>query len=509
MSHENRYTSNHPPSTRPLTTSFRVTLRCRSPVSRISVEILCSIFSFSKSDLRPHLGSFDVHRQNISILRLTAVCRYWRSVAIDYAILWRNIAFTTTALHTIDCATIFLQRSKGTPLYVHIWDIPRPGHLHSHKPPRDVLAHLLSLISSQRNRIVLLELMEPSTHLFDAFRGPAENVSRLIVHGRTPIKRSDTFSAKFPNVQQITLISPTPCRLGTLASLTQVILHNGSRGWNIDAFLDCVDGCSSLRSLSIVRYLDFDQGRNSTKTVSLPSLVSIRLDTCDAATILSHLDLPTTVSVSICINTRHAPGNFDNIFSCMPSEITRVNFLQNTRSLTLVFDKAHGDFHVSGFNGATPVFLLQVCGPLVMLDDDWVRRSFAAATQTLPFSGITSLTLVAESTSIPWESWLCRFCHLTTLDARCTDLKGLAEALNCAENDVTLCPTLKDLSIEVPRRSWFRHENLLESAILLRKASGSALSSLTVNADEWKDTRRLNPTWACLVRREGLWLNLP
>ena len=152
----------------------------------------------------------------------------------------------------------------------------------------------------------------------------------------------------------------------------------------------------------------------------------------------------------------------------------------------------------------TPVFLLQIYGPLTLLEDDWVHRSFTAATHVLPFSGITSLTLVTESALVPWESWLCQSFHLSTLDARCADLKGLVEALIRTNGDASLCPTLKDLSIGVPRRSWFRHENLLESAILLRKAHGNALSSLTVGADEWEDTRRLNPTWVRLVQREGL-----
>lgn len=480
-----------------------MTLGRAPPIHQISVEILCSIFSFSRSNLQPHLGSFDVHRQNLSVLRLTAVCRHWRLVAIDYAILWRNIAFTTSALPTIDCATTFLQRSKGASLYVHIWDIPKPGHLPSHMPPRSALAYLLSLISSQRNRIVFLEVIEPSTRLLDAFQGPAENVSQLIVQGRTPRRHLDPFSAKLPNVQQITLIGPTPCRLGFLASLTRVTIHGGPRKWSIDAFLDCVDGCSSLRSLSVIQYPKFHPGSDSARTVPLPSLVNLRLDTCDAATVLSRLDLPVTVSVSVCTNVEHISNNFDNIFSCLPSEINRVNFLQNTRFLTIVFDKTHGDFHISGFNGATPVFFLQVCGPLTQLGGNWVHRSLAAATNILPFSGITSLTLVTENAHVPWELWLRQSSHLSTLDVCCADLGGLAVALKGTQGGGLLCHALRNLSIEVPRDSWFRHENLLKSVIFWRKTRGSGLSSLTMNTNEWDYIRRLNPAWTDLIRCEG------
>lgn len=471
-------------------------------INQISVEILCLIFSFSKSKLLPHLGSFDVHRQNLSILRLTAVCRHWREVAIDYAILWSNIAFTTSAPPTINCATTFLQRSKGTPLRVHIWDIPR--RLPACNPPQRALTRLLSLVSSQRNRIVFLEVIEPSTRLLDAFQGPANNVSQLIVQGRIPMNHPDPLSAKLPNVREITLVSPAPCRLGSLVRLTQVTLHSGPRRWNIDAFLDCVDGCSSLKSLSVTRYVGFYPGRDSTRIVSLPSLVNLRLDTCDAATILSHLDLPSAASVSICTNVGHVSDHLDNIFSCMPSEIGRVDFLQNMKSLTIVFDKAHGDFHVSGFNGAIPVLLLQVCGPLTRLDDEWVHRSFAAATNILPFSRINSLTLVAESACVPWEPWLRRSDHLSTLDARCANVGELVAALNRTQSNIPLCHTLENLSVNVPHGSWSCHESLLKSAILLRKAHGKILSSLTMSTGEWDAFRRLNPTWTDLVRYEGL-----
>jgi len=147
-----------------------------------------------------------------------AVCHHWCLVVVDYAILWRNIAFTTSALSTINCATTFLQRSKRTSLHVHIWDIS--GHLPSHTPPQHALTHLLSLISSQQNHIVLLKVIESSIQLLNTFQGPANNISQLILQGCTSMNHLDPFFAKLPNVQQITLIYPTPCHLGSFTSLT-------------------------------------------------------------------------------------------------------------------------------------------------------------------------------------------------------------------------------------------------------------------------------------------------
>lgn len=432
------------------------------------------------------------------------MCRHWRSVAIEHAVLWSNIAFTTSALPTIDCATTFLRRSKDTSLYVHIRDVTTARYSPARDPPY-ILSNLLSLISSQRHRIIFLEVIEPSIGLLNAFQGPAENVSQMIIQGRTPMQRSDPFSGKFPNVRQITLTCPGPCRLRSLTNLTQVTLHNGPRRWNIDTFLDCFDGCFSLRSLSVIRYLGFDPGRDPTRIVSLPSLIDLRLDTCDAASILGHLKLPDTTSVSICINVKYVSDDFNNIFSCIPSEIRRTNFLKNTKSLTIVFDKGNGDFHVSGLSGASLTFLFQLCGPLTQLGDDWVRRSLEAATNILPFSDITSLVLVADSTHVPWDLWLRQSSHLSTLDVCCADIRGLVVALNRMRGDVPLCHTLKDLSISVSHdKPLSPHASIMKSAIRLRKIRGNAVSCLTINAGEWDGIQRLDPTWTELVRRQGL-----
>ena len=462
------------------------------------------IFSFSRSTPKPHLGSLDVHRQNLSIVRLTAVCSHWRSVAIEHALLWSNIAFTTSILPTINCATIFLQRSKGTSLHVHIWDVFTTRCPPLLRPTRSALSNLLSLISSQRNRIVFLEVIEPSVGVFDALQGPAENVTKVVIQGRTPRQRLDPFSGKLPNIRQITLIHPGPCRLRTLTYLTQVTLHSGSRKWTFEGFLDCVDGCSSLRSLSIIRYLDFpDQGKDTTRTVSLPSLTDLHLDTCDTATILDHLKIPATASVSIGIDIEYVP-NFNNAFSCMPRKTDRINFLRDTRSLTVVFDRSRGDFHISGFKGRTPVFLFQLRGSLTQLDDGWVHRSLEAATNILPFSQITSLALVADNAHVPWDSWLRQCGRLSALDVRCADTRDLVAVLNRTQNDNPLCHTLKELSISSLRDSpWNSYASLLKSTIRSRKRQGSPLSRLAMTVSEWDVIRRIDPSWVELVRRQG------
>ena len=42
------------------------------------------IFRLAKDRLRPHLGTVDLHHQNLSVVRLSAVCRHWRAVAIEH-----------------------------------------------------------------------------------------------------------------------------------------------------------------------------------------------------------------------------------------------------------------------------------------------------------------------------------------------------------------------------------------------------------------------------------------
>ena len=479
-----------------------MTSRNDSPIGCISVEILCLIFSLSRSELKPHLGSFDVHRQNLSVVRLTAVCSHWRSVAIEHAALWSNIAFTTSSLPTINCATTFLRRSKGAPLHVQVWNVSTVEYAPLRRPPCSALSDLLSLISSQRHRIVFLETIGQLANFFNALQGPAENVARIIVQGHTPRRHLDPFSGKLPNVRRISFIFPCRCRLRTLVNLTEVTLHNDSRKWNLDEFLDFVDGCSSLKSLTVTRFVSFYQGSGSSRVVSLPALADIRLDTCDAASILGHLKIPATTSVFVCTDVKYL-SNDSNIFSCMPSNIDRINFLQSAKSLTIALDNSRGSFYISGFNGMALVFLLQLCGPLEQLDDDWVYRSLEEAASILPFSDTTSLTLVTDSPRVPWDSWLRRCNHLSVLDVWCIDVCGLVEALNRTRRDIPLCHTIKNLSIIAPLDLWSRNAGALKSAIYLRKTHGSALSHLTMSATEWDTIKRLDPTWVGLVRSKG------
>ena len=115
-------------SDRPLASSWS---RCCVPFRT------CLVSYFPLSQLQPRLDSFDAHRQNVFIARLTAVYRHWRSMAIDHATQWKSsLAQPLLSLRS----TVPQRPSHKGP------GVSRQGTAHGGSP------HLPLLISSQRNR---------------------------------------------------------------------------------------------------------------------------------------------------------------------------------------------------------------------------------------------------------------------------------------------------------------------------------------------------------------------
>ncbi|KAF6761914.1 hypothetical protein DFP72DRAFT_957668, partial [Ephemerocybe angulata] len=111
-----------------------VTLTCRLPP-----EILARIFLDLAS---MGLSSWYApnYRVSVSWLRVTFVCRHWRSVALQSPSLWSNIVFSNTNL-----AETMLTRSKGAPLT--IWY----NNVNNRDKPSSVLTTALSSVDRLRS----------------------------------------------------------------------------------------------------------------------------------------------------------------------------------------------------------------------------------------------------------------------------------------------------------------------------------------------------------------------
>ena len=449
---------------------------CSQHINTFAVELLCSIFELSRERPVPHLGMFDIHRQNLSLARLAAVCRRWRSVAVECASLWCNIAFSTSRPSTIHCATKFLHQLKETSLFVQIWDLMDENEY------TEELDSLLQKLVYAGPRITRCEIFEPSEYLIEVLQCPVDKMTHLTVHGREDARLPLFFGGPLSNLKYLTYSNVGRWPLQDFPNLTELVLDNGSQVWQLGSLLDCIDGCEKLSLLSLSHFHTPHTAPVGHKTATLPGLQRLNLSFCDSNILLHHLDIPPTTFVSVSTDSSHGS---QNIFQCLPPPLHPLPFLQNTESLTVVFDVTNNDFHITTFCQSAPACLLQMYDPQRRIDGRWVFWSLNIAMGYQSFFGITSLTLVMDQVLVPWKMWLSRLHRLSRIDVCYPDTRDLILTLSMVENGgVVVCPSLEEISIETCGAKGAVEMYLLRTCQQVRADSGCKVPHFVVDGIE-------------------------
>ncbi|KZV97015.1 hypothetical protein EXIGLDRAFT_393411 [Exidia glandulosa HHB12029] len=116
-----------------------------SPISKLSNELLCMIFSATRELDERNLRTWD------SNVLLSHVCQSWRHLAIQYAMLWDELIWSPA--NSVDLALTVLERSKSAPLRI---DIDAMACLHKPPPSSD---HVVSAHSVIRTALSHLSRM--------------------------------------------------------------------------------------------------------------------------------------------------------------------------------------------------------------------------------------------------------------------------------------------------------------------------------------------------------------
>jgi hypothetical protein len=237
------------------------------------------------------------------LFKITAVCRRWRSAASECAVLWTNISFSTTLLSTMRGAALFLSRSKGATLSIHIWDPPRPT---GDPEVAEASKELLEAISSQSHRILLCELSSSSPDFWRNWTLPAPNLRKLVVKGcctETP----PVFGGIAPRLETFTSLHYTPWPLGNYAALRKAELQNCDHHATLATLLDALQGCEALEKLTLHGYARLGHGMPEPTPILLPRLHKIDLFSCDSALILEYLDASSLTGPVVISNTTPPP----------------------------------------------------------------------------------------------------------------------------------------------------------------------------------------------------------
>jgi len=449
--------------------------------------------------LRPHLGTFDLHRQNLSIVRLSAVCHLWRVVAIGDAVLWCNIAFSTSRLTTIKCATEFLRRSQRASLRVQIIDIERDVI-----PNITQVSTLMDEIARQSDRITEFEAVGLSALVAEALVYPANNLTHLSISERGSEGLPLIFDGQLPRLKSLTISNPSGWSLRALPSVTEVIIYGGDRGVSIVSLASFLDGATNLEQLSLsrLRGLRNDRRHAPRPPIALPSLRELRVAFCDSSRILSYLDLPPSARVSIL--NGYEPSN-RHMLQYLPAAASFQSLLHGTQSLTVNLNATGNGSHLITHRHGQSSCFLQVCDEHKQVDQKWVLLTINAITEFEPFHLIESLILSVERCPVPWRKWLPQLVRITSMDVCSVDVEEVVHELSRIhpDQDGPLCPSLRYLSLEHKGCGPASDSSVLELCLLARSQARRPITWLRVRTRDWTAVDRMDLGWKVLITSQG------
>jgi len=468
-------------------------------INAISIEMLSAIFRLASDEARLHLGTVDLHRQNLSTARLSAVCRLWRAVTIGDAVLWCNIAFSTSRLSTIKCATEFLRRSRRAKLKVQIIDIQKDI-----TPNIARVSTLMDEIARQSDRITKFEAVGLSPLVAEALVFPAENLTHLTINGCGPEDIPLIFGGKLPRLKRLALSNPSGWSLRAFPTVTKVFVHGNGRRISTKSLANFLDGASNLEQLSLSRIRDPRAGRqHATRPPTvLPSLRELKVAFCDSIVILGLLDLPHSTRTSIL----SGENNDRHMLQCLPTTAAAFQpVLYGTQSLVVNLTAAANGSHLITHRGGRPSFFLQVYDERRQLDLGWVSLTVDAITESKPFHLIESLILSVEQCSVPWKKWLPQLVRIITMDICSVDVEELVYELSRThpDQDGPLCPSLRYLSLERKGCGPALDSSILKLCLLARSQARNPITCLRIRARDWTAFDRMDLGWKALVTSQG------
>ena len=460
------------------------------------------IFRLARDKPRPHLGTVDMHHQNLSTVRLSSVCRLWRAVAIGDAVLWSNIAFSTSRVSTVRCATEFLRRSQRAMIWVQIIDLQRDVFLGVAEIPS-----LMDEIAQQSHRIERFEAIGLSVTLAGALVYPANNLTHLTIDGHSSEKLPLIFGGQMPRLLRLSLSNPIGWSLRAFPSVTKAAIHGGGWGVSSRVLTDFLDGACSLEKLSLsgLRGLRTDHRHAAHPPIALPSLRRLKVAHCDSSSILNHLDPPPLAQISILSGNQ---PNDRHMLQHLPASISFRRLLHGSKSLSISLTATGDGSYLISYQNGRPSCFLQVNNEYKQLDQEWVSLTVNAITEFRPFHAIQSLTISIEQSSVPWRKWFPNLVQVVSMDICSIDIEEVMHELNRVypNQDGPRCPSLRNISLERKGCGPALDSTVLKSCLLARSQAGHPIRWLRIRTWDWREIDRTDLGWKALIASQGMLL---
>ena len=423
---------------------------------------------------------------------------HWRSTALEHAVFWTTITFSTSRQPAIQCAKLFLSRSKAAMLSVHIWDSGNAGDSGTARASRE----LLELVAGQVHRISTCVLSSSSPGFWRYWAHPAPNLRRLIVTTEQGAEVPSIFNGEIPQLEAFTARCHAPWPLGNYASLREANLRNNNRTVTLPSLLDGLRGCKKLESLSLHGYTPLGRIDPPPATVSLPRLRKLDIFSSNSTLILEHLDSPSLTGPVIIFDTK--PHH--HILCPLPRTLLSPPYLQGISKLHVVLNTPLAQHYVVGFReSGDTAFYIGACGVGYWLSEPWVEASIEAVAVYARFFQIKSLVFATDVPEVPWDLWLPNLDSVRELCVACPRPGDLLAALTAhsAQDGLPLCPSLHSIALQRCGKYAVVDQVRLMKLVLSRYRAGSPIRKLKLQKDEWDWIKQLNGSWRRLIRSQG------
>ncbi|KAG8737558.1 hypothetical protein FRC12_017107 [Ceratobasidium sp. 428] len=205
-------------------------------INTLPAEILTQIFALSKVYCyRPHYEDF------LSYFNTTAVCSYWRQIALDTPTLWTHVDVGPTI--PTELTQLLLQRTKDQEMYLHVYE---PKQEVSSQPENleEASRKIISMLTPHIRRVCALQLQ--------SFTGSAVFVSSVLNlwlnHGDAQTTRSLLINRPFFNeILSVDAPKPGACvsqsknAKQVLLSVTTLHMGGSLLPWDCSAYRDLVE----------------------------------------------------------------------------------------------------------------------------------------------------------------------------------------------------------------------------------------------------------------------------
>ncbi|KII95037.1 hypothetical protein PLICRDRAFT_693314 [Plicaturopsis crispa FD-325 SS-3] len=479
-----------------------------APISKLSPELLCEIFSWCCC-----------HTFRRRPIRVSHVCQYWRTIAIGYAPLWS----TFPAKHP-DWTRELLARSKSAPI---VFDLT-PGPCYRDHDLLDSSGLVLSHLS----RIADLRLAAypyAMEELLKTLSGPSPLLEGLYLHaGRLeslllPRPLCSIITARLRRLELIGVgldIAWDTLPLNNLTCLT-LCLPESSTKPTLLQLLDILDKSPALSALELgieACRPSPDPDIDHAKKIALPMLSSINIALCvhDWNALARHIEFPASASMNISLyvdDPGEIPFILPNTLAIRdnerhPQELHCLRFGMDDHDEEPYVKSWTSDAIEAGKSPCIDIGLQPYHRP--HSDDILAKQAFVfAVCRTLPLAHLCQMTIDCSLSTSQWITLLrkCPSVECITIRDAIPSLYGLIDAFDAAsgdcDNSTPFLPSLCRMNIigvqyEIP--GWSLQLDQLRNVLKTRSDCGVPLELLRFRRCPQFNSRALVSRFAGIVQ---------